>query len=240
MKITNIYKVIHTDKKTNYQLLSDTMNSETVRIIRDITSKIEKAEIPEQTIPVQIDTVMWVEGFQRTRCIYFLLEVIGGPLVGPYTGSIDDRALLAVWGNWSILTGPGRAFSLDGLFASPETINQTLTSIEEIEELILELSHIWLPNSLLNKEEREKGIRKGDVYRLSFRLFHDCYRFIAGMISEKEWLELCEVYSGEIKPSDKETTAFRKWRLEEIQRSSDHYHSEDYAEYRLPKKRTKK
>jgi hypothetical protein len=216
------------------------MNYEIARIIRDITSKIKNAEIPEQTIPVQIDSVMQLEGFQRTRCIYFLLEVIDGSIVGPYTSSFNDRALLAMWGNWSVLTGPGRAISMDGLFTSPEMINQTLTRIEETNELILELSHIWLPNSLLRFEEREKEIRKGDVYRLSFRLFYECYRFIAGMISEKEWLEKCDAYSTEIEPSNIETTAFRKWRLEEIQRSRDHYHSENYSEYRLPKKRMKK
>ena len=164
------------------------MTDEMTKKLRELASDIRGVGETELTMPVQIDSIMRLEGFQRSRCIYFLLEVIAGPIVGPYTTSFDDRALLATWGNWAVLTGPGTAIAEGGLFISPEIINQTLQSIEDSQELILELSHIWLPNSLLRMEENDKEIRKGDVYRLSTRLFRDCYRFVSGLITEKEWL----------------------------------------------------
>ncbi len=194
----------------------------------------------EQTIPVQIDSIKRLGDFQKTRCAYFRIEVTAGPIAGPYPTFHHDKALLAVWGSWAALAGPGKAIDDQGLFVSAESINRTLLSIEEAEGLYLDLGYIWLPNELLGFQDQDNTIRIGDVFRLPVLLFHQCYRFTADMITEDEWLESCESYSDAIRPSPQETAAFRQWRREQIKRSGDRYHQSDYADRRLPKKRTKK
>ncbi|UCE47881.1 MAG: hypothetical protein JSW47_20070 [Phycisphaerales bacterium] len=190
----------------------------------------------ELTIPVQIDSIKRLDEFQRTRCIYFRVEIEDGPILGPHPVSHDDRALLAAWGSWVVLAGPGRLVDADGLFVSPESIDQTLLSIEETEGLFLDLGYIWLPNELLGLQDRGNDVRKGDVYRLSTPFFRQCYRFAVDMMTEEEWLDSCKFYSDAIRPSPRETAAFREWRREQIKRSRDRYHQSDYADHRLPKK----
>ena len=90
------------------------------------------------------------------------------------------------------------------------------------------------------KKMKGDTIMTGDVYRLSTPLFSQCYRFIAEMITEEEWLASCKSYSGAIRPSPKETDAFRQWRREQIKQSHDRYHNADYADRRLPKKKGSK
>ena len=190
----------------------------------------------ELTIPVQVDSIKSLAEFQRTRCIYVRIEIEGSPVAGPYSISHEDRALLAVSGNWAVLAGPGPLLDADGFFGSPESIELTVLSIEADEELFMDLGYIWLPNDLLGLQDRVKDVRRGDVYRLSTPFFRQCYRFVTGAIAEDVWLEFCRLHSEEIRPSPRETVAFRAWRRQQIQRSRDRYHHSDYADRRLPKK----
>lgn len=191
------------------------------------------------SFPVQIDSIMQSGEFQRTRCIYFRVEVAEGLLPGPHPVSHEDEPLIVAWGSWAVLAGPGKALDAQGLFVSSELINQTFQRIEETKGQFLDLGYIWLPNELLNLQDRDKKIRNGDVYRLSTPLFRQCYLFVAGMIAEGEWLELCKSTSAAVWPSPEETKAFRKWRQDQIERSRSRYHHHDYADRRLKKKGTK-
>ena len=194
----------------------------------------------EQTIPVQIDSIKRTGEFQKTRCAYFRIEITDGPIAEPHPILYNEKVRLAVWGSWAALMGPDKSIDDHDLFISPESINRTLVSIEETEGLFLDLGYIWLPNKLLALQDRDSEVRNGDVYRLPMQLFHQCYRFIADMITEDEWLDSCESYSNTILSSSQETFAFRQWRKKQIKRSSDRYHQSNYADHRLPKKRTKK
>jgi hypothetical protein len=142
-------------------------------------------------------------------------------------------------GRWFVLAGPRQSINDGGLFVSSDLINRTLRSIEETEGLFLDLSHIWLPNKLLALKEQNFEVRGGDVYRLTPQLFLQCYRFSSEMITEDEWLKYCESHSNAIKPSPKETAAFRDWRRGQIMQSSERYHHPDYAKRRLPRKKVK-
>jgi hypothetical protein len=190
----------------------------------------------EPTIPVQIDSIKRLKGFQRARCVYFRIEASDMPITGSFPVLPRGHALLAAWGSWAVLAGPGKSIDAHGLFRTPESIRRTLQGIEEIEQVFLDLGHIWLPNELLSVQQEGARIMTGDVYRLSLPLFSQCYRFVAEMITEQEWLASCKSYSQAIRPSPKETAAFRLWRREQIERSKARYYHPDYAARQLPKK----
>lgn len=196
------------------------------------------------TIPVQIDDIKRLKGFQRTRCNFFRIEFSERPFEETYSVSSADKLRLAAWGNWAVLTGPISETSEQDKFLSSESIRQTFLKIEENEEIFLDLGYIYLPNQLLGVEKENHRIGIGDVYRLSIELFQKCYLFVAEMISEKEWMEYCSSSlkrknQKEIFPSPDETKAFRKWRNEQIKSSYDRYHEKSYRKHQLPRRREK-
>lgn len=192
------------------------------------------------TIPVQIDDIRHLVDFQKTRCNYFRIEFSEGPFTGTYPVSSGlDELRVAVWGNWAVLSGPTMGLDDQDLFLSSDSIRQTFIKIEEREGLFLDLGYIWLPNEIFGAKTKKDDIRIGDVYRLSTQLFQKCYLFVAEMITEKEWLDYCQSFSEEIRPSPGETAAFREWRQKQIQGSYERYHHELYKGRRLrPKRRT--
>jgi len=195
--------------------------------------------MPEQSVPVYIDSIKRIDDFQRTRCVYFRIDIDDEPPSWSYDISGNDQVLLHTWGSWSVLLGPGQSNDAEGLFSSPDSIDRALQSIEETEGPTLDLGNIWLPNDLLDLEGEGKEVRSGDVYRLSPSLFRQCYRFSVEMITEAEWLDSCRSDSHAIWPSPRETAAFREWRKGQIKRSSERYHHPDYANRRLGKKKSK-
>lgn len=187
-------------------------------------------------IPVQIDSIKRMEDFQRTRCIYYRIGFDQGHFSLPFFFSPNDLLLSAMWGNWAVLIGPGNILNTDGFFNSPESISSALKIVDASDNMFLDLCHIWLPNEKLNMRRKNQEIRIGDVYRLSPTLFRQCYCFVAGMITENEWLDSCKTESEDIRYSLEETASFRLWRKQQIQQSKDRYHDPEYAGRRLPKK----
>lgn len=196
------------------------------------------------TIPVQIDDIKRLKGFQRTRCNYFRIEFPERSFEESFPVSPADKLRVAAWGNWAVLTGPITESGEQRKFLSSDSIRQTFLKIEENEAIFLDLGYIYLPNQLLGLDTSNHRIRIGDVYRLSTELFQKCYLFVAEMISEKEWMEYCSSSlkrknQKEIIPSPDETKAFRKWRKEQIKRSYDRYHEKSYQKHQLPRRREK-
>ena len=154
------------------------------------------------TIPVQIDDIRHLADFQKTRCNYFRIEFSEGPFTGTYPVSSGlDELRVAAWGNWAVLTGPTIGVDDQDLFLSPDSIGQTFMNIDETEGLFLDLGYVWLPNKIFSAKTGKDDIRIGDVYRLSTQLFQKCFLFVAEMITEKEWLDYCQSFSTEIRPS---------------------------------------
>lgn len=198
--------------------------------------------MPDLKIPVLIDDIKRLKGFQRTRCTYFRIEFSERPFTGTFPVSSAGKFRAEAWGNWAVLTGPAMGTGKKDLFLSPDSIRRTLMEIEEDEELFLDLGYIWIPNQVLGIKEKNKAaapIRTGDVYRISPPFFQKCYSFVAETITEKEWLEYCLSSPEEIHPSPDETKAFREWRKMQIQRSYDRYHHKSYEKHRIPRRREK-
>jgi hypothetical protein len=193
----------------------------------------------EQTLPVLVDHFMSQEGFNKVRCVYYRVEAARGPGAWPRpTG--DAASNLASWSDWAILTGPDPSLSKSGLFDSPDIIDRTFESLEKSDERFLDLAHIWIPADLFDPGSGAEPVRKGDVYRISFRLFAECYRLVTEAAGEEEWLEACRALAGDLKPSPSETRAFRAWRRQEIAHARKRYHSNEYASLRLKKRGKRK
>lgn len=187
------------------------------------------------TVPVQIDSVKWQEKFQRTRCVYYRIEFEDGLILEPGSVGGEQKTLLATWGSWAVLVGPGRPLSATGLFSSPELIDEALAYIEETEGLFVDLGYIWLPNELLGLRDQKDSARRGDVYRLSMPLFSQCHRYAMDRLAEQEWLEFCRSHADAVQPSSEETAAFRQWRRNQVARSRERYYRTEFTIRRLPK-----
>jgi hypothetical protein len=195
-------------------------------------------EVNMTTVPIQIDSIKRHEEFQRTRFIYFRIEIEDWFDLGPHPELIS-MGLDNLFGGWAALSGPLGHDSSDELFINSDLINQAFQTIEGSRNLNLELGYIWLPNDFIFLEEKYENIRKGDIYRIPLQGFYECYKLVAGIITDTEWLKSISEFSRDILPSPEETKAFRSWRVNQISRSRERYHAADYAVRRLPQKELK-
>jgi hypothetical protein len=189
------------------------------------------------TIPVQIDSIKEMEDFQRTRCIYYRVELEDGYVFRKTRYLLNSSAFFAAGVSWAALAGPVLTDGEENeFFLTPELITQTIDSLHDNERLSLDMGYLWIPNSMFQKAVRGVDIREGDVYRLSLSYFRYCYRFTLGKISDEEWLNPKKRFRKPIQPSPKETEAFRLWRQKQIEISHNRYHNRSYARFRLAKK----
>jgi len=189
------------------------------------------------TIPVQIDSIKEMEDFQRTRCIYYRVELEDGYVFRKTRYLLQSSAFFAAGVSWAALAGPVLVNGKEEeLFLSPDAISKTIDSLHDNEKLSLDMGYLWIPNSMFQKAARGVPIREGDVYRLSLPYFRYCYRFTLGKISDEEWLNPKKRFREPIQPSPKETKAFRQWRLNQIAISHARFHHRSYARFRLAKK----
>lgn len=193
------------------------------------------------TIPVQIDSIKEMEDFQRTRCLYYRVELEDGYVFRKTRYLLSSSAFFAAGVSWAALAGP---VLLDGveheLFLTADLITRTITSLNGNEKLSLDMGYLWVPNSMFQKAAPGVSIRAGDVYRLSLPYFRYCYRFTMGKIPDEDWLNPRKRFREPIHPSPQETEAFRQWRLEQIAISHRRFHHESYARFRLAKKEVTK
>jgi hypothetical protein len=190
------------------------------------------------TIPVQIDSIKRSPGYERTRCIYYRVEVEEGYIVRKTRYLLSASAFFAAGVSWAVLSGPDWVDEVNyPFFTSPELITQTMNSIYSSDKLSLELGYIWIPNRLFDEGFRGELVHEGDVYRLSMPYFLHCYRFVSEKITEESWLNPNKRFIKPIQPSPQETLAFRQWRQEQISISRERYHQPEYAQHRLSKKK---
>ncbi|MDH4239735.1 MAG: hypothetical protein OEW48_09245 [Phycisphaerae bacterium] len=200
------------------------------------TIKMKDKTQSEPVVPVLVDSTVQPGDSQRIRCVYFRLDLSEEATPFYYGADRFKNARFALQGNWAVLIGSRLVDNIESLFASPDSINRTLTEIYETEGLNLDIGYIWVPFDLLGSVAKSSEIRMGDVYRMSLRLFGVCYRFTTERIGEEEWLSMCMSYKDEITLSSDETRAFRQWRIEQIKTSRDNYQQGEYAKRRMQRK----
>jgi hypothetical protein len=188
--------------------------------------------ITNQTIPVQVDSIKRMRGYQRTRCIYYRVEFLQSAEFFEPLNRPQSANLLATGPAWAVLTGPQ-----DGQerFTSQESLDQSISAIHQDTALSLELAYIWIPNQAIEQAAVNSLIRAGDVFRLSPGYFSACIRFFLGSLDKRQWLSAGKT-TGAILTSPAETEVFRDWRKSQIKLSRQRYHEPEYSTKRLRKK----
>jgi hypothetical protein len=182
-------------------------------------------------IPVLLDDVKHLDNFTMTRFAFFTIEA---------ATAIDDWVtLLRVRDIPFLLIGISSVIHRPDLeatrFTSPEQIDRLFNVIEEIEGLVCETAHIWLPNFLFeggDKWDLSLGLEnspatRGAVWRVSFGLFQNALRFRQEVISAARFSEACHAlltYSkAPVTHSPKETAVFREWSIAQIDAARYNY-----------------
>ncbi|MDX1394310.1 MAG: hypothetical protein R3195_07965 [Gemmatimonadota bacterium] len=170
-------------------------------------------------IPVLIDDCKELGDFRMTRAIFFTIEA---------SGAVDDLVSLLrarevpflLMGFTSILHRP----SVDAArFSSPDEIDRLFDEIQRIEDVVVETGFVWLPNDVFGKPLP----RRGDLYRVSYRLFRSALRFRQEKITlpelDEQAVELVRLYPDAIAASDVEAEVFRRWSRAQIEASRASY-----------------
>ncbi|MEA3211689.1 MAG: hypothetical protein QOE70_4746 [Chthoniobacter sp.] len=176
---------------------------------------------PESTVPLIVDSITSSEEFDMARLIFFY---------------IDAEESLDQW--WLGLDGESIPFLMLGLagiivvpdggdeFTNPQQIRDFFDRIETLpnREMRVETGDVWVPRSLLTA--RYETAARGDVFRVSFRLFGDSYSFRAGRIDREKFEHVMRDRAIEATFSEVETKAFREWSASEIGRSRERMNPE--------------
>jgi len=182
-------------------------------------------------IPVLIDDVKRLGSFDMTRVTFFTIDAT--------TGVDDWVAVLRERGIPFLLLGLAAAIHRPDLeaprFTSPGQIDRLFNAIEEIEGLVVETAHIWLPNRLfedsgewdLSASGEDPRAMRGAVWRLSFPLFQKALLFRRELISTAGFSRQCrELTESPVPPvthSPEETAAFRRWSTAQIDAARSNY-----------------
>lgn len=167
-------------------------------------------------VPVFVDDVKNLPGFEMARCAYFLIEC-----EDPTPGlglTLEDRSFpLLTVGLSAVVHRP-----IDGgLFDSPEQIDALFDLIEREDALRVDSADIWLPNFLLRYGGQRQ--ERAQAYRLGLPLFSAAYQHWDGRLSEESYIERCRDLAELCRPSPAETEAFARWTSLQVERARENY-----------------
>lgn len=194
-----------------------------------------KATVPDDTrrrdILTLIDDVKALQGFDMTRASFFRIEA--GSAVVDFVATLRGLGVpFAIFGSTFVIDRPATDTHQ---FENGAQIDRLFDQIEGVEGLVVETSHLWLPNELFSQAASDLagdaavGILKerGAVWRLSRDLFRLTLRFQRESIGSERYLHVCrQIRSGDpyaLYPSPTETDVFRAWSEQQIEESRANY-----------------
>lgn len=176
------------------------------------------------TIPILIDDVKQLETFNMTRGTFFAIDASG--MGDDWVAILRSREvpflLLGV-------TAPlHRPDLIHETFESAASIDNLFERIEEVEGLIVESEHIWLPNFLFDphiwmysQKKKPQPLERGALWRVGFGLFQMALAFRQEVIEADTYMERCrqliETGQIEIGYSQEETDALHAWSAAQIE-----------------------
>ncbi len=169
------------------------------------------------TIPLIVDDVKDLPDFPMTRLNYFSVE------------TLDYLSELMI--SHSSLEMPVIVIDLQGvitstrdhsIFSSKELIQSLIDSIDDTEELFVDINDVWLPNIILRKK-----LERGDLIRIPKELFRLALAYRSDNMPYKDFLSSAAVFSREIEESELEEKAFKEWASEQIRFAKKIYHLKD-------------
>jgi hypothetical protein len=178
------------------------------------------------SVPVIIDDVKRLDGFEMTRCIYFQIEC--EDTLDEWTlrvGNTETPFLML--GLSGIITQP---LSGSGVFGGPQEIEELFAFIENFQRpgwdephMYVEIADVWLPNHIL---ERDRIVSRGDVYRVRYEFFQSAFAFTVGRLRERAFIRRALDARNEVVFAENETYIFGDWVKREISRSYESRHRE--------------
>jgi hypothetical protein len=183
-----------------------------------------------QTIPVLLDAVKQLDEFDMTRFTFFIINS---------TASVEDWITLLrakavpflLFGITAVVYRPNRRTTR---FLSSETIDHMFHQIEEVDGLVVDSEHIWLPNFLLKLNNRDLSsideqpyLQRGAVWRVNLNLFQIALIFQRELINIEEFSKRCQNLEQRMQTmlnySPEETEAFRAWSTQQITDAIENY-----------------
>ena len=183
-----------------------------------------------RTIPVLIDDVKQLDEFNMTRCNFFTINPIA--CVEDWVTILRSKAVpFLLFGISAVLYRPTKQTAQ---FLSTKSIDRLFHKIEEIDGLVVESEHIWLPNSLfkLNHQSfspkaEQPYFQRGAVWRVNPTLFQLALLFQKELIDTMAFSDHCRIIGERdqalVEYSEEETDAFHTWSTEQINAAKENY-----------------
>ncbi len=189
-----------------------------------------RAEQPD--IPVMIDDVKDLEGFDMTRFIFFTINA-GETFQDWVDLRLNPETPFLVLGDVPVIYRPHRD---QQLFRSAQQIDLLFDRIEAAAglNLLIEIEQLWLPNQVLDPKyaERKSAARdnpelwRAAVWRLPLAWFQLALQFERELISQADFAQRCDLLlqSGDLpRYSAEETRAFQQWSQDQIAAARENY-----------------
>jgi hypothetical protein len=175
-------------------------------------------------IPVIIDDIKRLDGFEMTRCVYFHIECEDTLDLWRLTSDGIEIPFLMLGLSGIII----RPMSGRSEFESAQDIEQLFSFIEGLRQegrdeahMNVEIADVWLPNRTL---ELQRQAIPGDVYRVDSVLFESAVAFTTGRLQYGSFLERAISGQREVLFSGQETKVIQEWARRTISRSRDSRH----------------
>jgi hypothetical protein len=173
------------------------------------------------SVPVCVDDIKTVSGFEYTRCDYFTIEC-DAPSPG-WTLSLGSQKIPFLMNALSgVIYRPSGA---GALFTDPMEIERLFDTIEENGGLYVGHADIWLPNGLLEFvcAKRDFGISRGTVVRVGLAAFQAATAFRMDAIDADRFLSVLHEFQHTVTFSHEENEAFASWRKWQVEMAKERF-----------------
>ena len=182
-------------------------------------------------MPVLVDAVRHLDGFNMTRCTFFTVEAATS--TEDWVALLRERSIpFLLFGVTAVIYRPNLQ---ETRFTSPEQLDMIFDAIEDVEGLVVETAHVWLPNFLFEVGDHldmpanahKSTVERGAVWRVSLGLFQRALQFQREVISRPDFVMLCnelvESTDEGVRFSPDETAVFRTWSAAQLDAARKNY-----------------
>ncbi|WP_321403034.1 hypothetical protein [Maridesulfovibrio sp.] len=168
-----------------------------------------------KTVPVAIDSVKKIDGFEMARCTYFVIQAEQPHPIS--LGIVDTRIPLMLLNFIGVVLGSPE--SENGLFESPEAIQGLIDYVEfEDSPYLVDTEDIWLPISCL---ENVGDVFRGAIFRVGFDLFLTALQFRQSLSNIEAFTYMAKDFQQDVEFSRLETAALSEWSQNLIKEAKD-------------------
>lgn len=174
-------------------------------------------ETGHSTIPLVVDAVRMIDGYQMARCAYYSIASDTPMLDTDIQIEGTNRPFLFIQLEAIFLSPP----NTQDYFNSMDEVNSMYEYAEQYEGIFVDINDIWVPYQWFGVEEIEAGM----IFRIAIGQFINCWKFRNDQITVETFLEdsVIERKEAILAYSNEETSAFKSWTDQQIERSREIY-----------------